>query len=176
MTTASTISAARPLDAKRLLAVGQAADQRAETDDARRDDHHGGIDRVTGQRLHAGAARDEQRQQQGHLNHGDGQGEDECAKRLADAVGDHLGMVHGGEHGRDERRTAAREHPGLLTDGGHEKENRRGCDWGECRPVVQEVCHDFAAGQGRSGGMRAIVWGGIDEGGQRRLDGLHGRS
>ncbi len=148
MTTASTISAARPLDAKRLLAVGQAADQRAEADDARGDDHHGGIHGVAGQRLHAGAAHDEQRQQQGRLNHGDGEGKHERAERLADAVGDHLGMVYCGEYGRDEHRTAAREHPRLLTDGGRENENRRGCDWGECRPAVQEVCHGFAAGEG----------------------------
>ena len=137
--------------------MGQSADQRAEADDARRDDHHGGIDSVAGQRLHAGAARDEQRQQQGRLDHSDGEGEHECAERLANPVGDHLGMVHRGEHGRNERRTAAHEQPGLLAEGGRENEHRRGCDWGEHRPAAQEACHGFSAEEGGLGGMGALV-------------------
>jgi hypothetical protein len=138
-------------------AVCQAADQRAEADHAGRDDHHGGINRVARQRLHAGAARDEQRQQQGGLDHGDGKGEHKCAERLADPVGDHLGMVHRGEHGRNEHHSAAHEQPGLLADGGRETENRRGCDWGEYRPAVQEVCHGVNAAEGGLGSRGPIV-------------------
>jgi hypothetical protein len=80
--------------------VGQAADHRAEADDTGGDDHHGGIDGVAGQRRHAGAAGDEQREEQGRFDHGHGKG----------------------EHGSEERCNAAHEQPGLLTDDGGEHE------------------------------------------------------
>ena len=39
-------TASRPVDAERLLAVGEPSDERAQADNAGGDDHHGGIDGI----------------------------------------------------------------------------------------------------------------------------------
>ena len=43
-----------------------------------------------------------QRDDQRHLDHRDRDGQDQRAERVADAVGDHLRVVHGGEDRADE--------------------------------------------------------------------------
>ena len=65
-------------------------------------DHHRGEDGVAGEGRRLRAAGDHQRDDQRHLDHGDGDGEHQRPERLTDPVGHHLGVVHGGEHRRGE--------------------------------------------------------------------------
>jgi len=74
-------------------------------------------DRVARQRRLVGAAGEHHRDDQGHLDHRHGDGEDERAERLVDAMGDDLGVVHRGQHraeesgdGDDDEGQADRQH------------------------------------------------------------------
>ena len=86
-----------PGNLEALLAVAQAAQDDAEPDDAVADDHD---HRKTVSRASVGLAfaRQHDRQDQGDLDHGDGDGEHQRAVRLAGAMGDDVGMMHAGEH------------------------------------------------------------------------------
>jgi hypothetical protein len=79
------------------------ADQQGQAEQAVTGDHHGGEDGVAGQRLGLLAAADHQGDDERDLDDRDGHREDQGTERLADPVGDDLGVVDGGEHGRAEQ-------------------------------------------------------------------------
>ena len=106
----ATVASAAPVPSgvEQRDAVPHGADQQREADDAVEGDHHRGEHGVAGQRRGLRAAGDHQGDDQRHLDHGDGDREDQRAERLADPVGDDLRVVHRGEHGsrqheRDQR-------------------------------------------------------------------------
>ena len=108
-----TISAASPAPAPSTRKVcsrcARPPSRTHSTDDARADDHHGGVDRVARQDRHVVAAGDHHREDERGLDHGHGQGQDERAEGLAHAMRDDLGVVDGGDHRpRSERRRTAR--------------------------------------------------------------------
>ena len=82
--------------------VTQRPGKQAEADDAVADDHHGGEHGVARQRVLAGATEELERNDQRHFDDGDGKGEDQRAKGLADTVGHRLRMLHGHHHAGDQ--------------------------------------------------------------------------
>ena len=85
-------------------------------------DHHRGEDGVPRQRRRCPCRRHHQRHDQRHLDHRHRDREDQRAERLAHPVGDHLGVVDGGEHARpQEYRRTHQQRPtpaGCTTPGG----------------------------------------------------------
>ena len=127
------------MEAEALLAVKRAAQQQAQPDDAGQDDHHGGEDGVAGERRRVRTARQHQRHDQRDFDHGDRDRQHQRAERLAHAMRDHLGVVHGGQHGADQpgrdehqegaaesEQRSAEEEPGDDRRGeGPERQERR---------------------------------------------------
>ena len=87
---------------KPLFTVADTAHQQTSADDAVADDHDRREDRVPGQAGFFGRRCDHDRNDQRRLDHGYGQGEDKRAERLADAVCDHLGVVHRSKDGAEQ--------------------------------------------------------------------------
>ena len=79
--------------------VAQCADQKADSHDAVRGDHDGGEDGVSRQRRRVRPAGQHDAKKQADLDDRDCDGEDERAEGFADAVRDHLRVVHRDEHG-----------------------------------------------------------------------------
>ena len=94
------------LDAEALLPIGEAAHQDADADHAVADDHHRGVDRVAREDGRVGTPRQHHREDQRGLDDAHGDGQDQRTEGLADAVGDHLGVVDRGEDRRDEHGSA----------------------------------------------------------------------
>ncbi len=106
---ASTASAAlAPWSWKPLFVMARAAPEQAQPDDAVAHDHDGGENRVARQPGLLRRSRDHDGDDQRHLDHGHGDGQDQRAEGLADAVGDDLGVVDGREHGGDQSRSRRR--------------------------------------------------------------------
>jgi hypothetical protein len=77
-------------------------DQERDADDPGGGQHERGENGVPGQRCRALAAGHHERDDQGHLDHGDRHREHERPERLPHPVRDDLGVVHRREHGRGE--------------------------------------------------------------------------
>ena len=86
------------VQAELLFVEAPPAHQQAQADDAIEDDHHGGEHRVAGQGHGGFPAGEHERDDEGHLDGGDRRGEHQGAEWLADPVGDHFGVMDGGEH------------------------------------------------------------------------------
>jgi ribonuclease E len=112
----------RALETEGLLVVLEAAGKQAQPNDPVADDHDRREDRVARQRRFVGPAGKHDREDQRQLDHRHGDREDEGAERLADAVGDHLGVVHRRENGADERRH------GEGDEGHADRQHERGAD------------------------------------------------
>ena len=95
-------SGARALSLKSLFVVADAAPQQTRADDAVADDHDRRENRVAGQSRLLGGRCDHDRDDERRLDHRYGQGEDKRAERLANAVSDHLRMVHRGKDGAEQ--------------------------------------------------------------------------
>ena len=118
-----------------LLAVTQAADQDADADQPVADDHHHRKHGIARQRRHRFFAEHDGGDQR-HLDDGDGQRQQQRAVGLADPLGDHLGMMDGGEyraeqdhqqHGR-EHQSGGRGREGVAERGraGKQQDRQRG--------------------------------------------------
>ena len=99
---------ARSVDLKSLFVMARAAPEQAQADDAVAHDHDGGEDRVACQPCLFRRSCNHDRDDQRHLDNRDGDGQDKRAEWLAGAVCDHLGVVHGREHGGDQDRSCSR--------------------------------------------------------------------
>jgi hypothetical protein len=113
--------------AEHLLAMFQSAHQDADAGDAVADDHERGIDRVARQHRHVIPAGHHHRKDQRGLDRGDGQRENQRAKGLAHAMGNHFGMMHGDKHRSDQRRAAQRSEndPNADSDCHDQQRDRR---------------------------------------------------
>ena len=81
--------------------------------------------RVAGQALSFRAAGNHERNDQRDFDGGYRQRQHQCSVRFADAVGHHLGMMHGGEH--TGCHTAGNQHNGVPTVAElRRQQNRRG--------------------------------------------------
>lgn len=93
-------------------AVAQAAGQQAQADHAVAHDHQRGIHGIAGQGRGGLATGQHHRDDQRDLDHRHRQGQHQGAKGFTHAVGDYLGVMHGGQHRGDQRGTGhAREQP-----------------------------------------------------------------
>ena len=97
----------RARDLETLLVMMRAAHQQAQPDDAVAHDHDGGEHRVAGQRRAAGRP-DHHRDDQRHLDDGDGDGEQQRAERLADPMRHDLGVIDGGKDRGDQQEAGRR--------------------------------------------------------------------
>ena len=106
---------ARTLELEALLEMPRPAPQQAHADKAVADDHDGRKHRVAREARGLRAAAEHDRDDERHLDHGHGDGEHEGAERLADPMGDDLGVIHRREHRRrEQQRRRAREHAPHL--------------------------------------------------------------
>ena len=92
----------RATELKPLFVMTGAAPQQAESDDPVADNHHSGEHRVAGQRRLSRRNCNHDGNDQRHLDYGHRDRQHERAKRLARAMGDHLGVVHGRENRGDQ--------------------------------------------------------------------------
>ena len=118
--------------------MARAARQQAEPNDAVEDDHHGREHRVAGERSSGRAAGEHERDDERHLDHGDRERQHQRAEGFADPVGDHLGVVHGGEHA-DDQDGAEREGEEAVRDGRRYAEQQpagKGCGHGPERQMT----------------------------------------
>ena len=136
-------SGARSLSLKSLFAVADAAHQQTCTDDAVAYDHDRREDRVTCQSGLFGRRCDHDRNDKCRLDHRYGQGEDKRAEWLANAVCDHLRVVHRSKNGAEQSCS------GCCVDESASAENE--CDQQDCprergpnpRPPSRS-CHSHA--------------------------------
>ena len=85
-------------------AVAPGTEQQRQTGDPVGGDHHRGEHGVPGQRRRLVPAGRHQLDDEGHLDHRHRGREHQRPERLTDPVGDHLRVMHGGQHGTDEQR------------------------------------------------------------------------
>ena len=106
---------ARALELEALLEMPRPAPQQAQADNAVADDHDGREHGVAREACGLGPAAEHDRDDKRHLDHRHGDGEHEGAERLADSMGDDLGVIHRREHRRrEQQRRRAREHASHL--------------------------------------------------------------
>jgi len=96
----------RSLNAKALLAVREPARYDARANHTVADDHHRGVDRVARQNENAGATGEQHRQNQRGLDDRNGHREYQCPERLADSMGNDLGMMDRRDDGTHQRHCA----------------------------------------------------------------------
>jgi hypothetical protein len=92
------------LELEALLVVTDSAREQAQPDETVADDHHGGEHGVARQARFVALSAHHDRDDQGHLDDGDRQRENEGSEWLADPERNDLGMVDGAEHGCDQHR------------------------------------------------------------------------
>src|SRR5581483_5720913 len=109
--------------------------QQAKTDHAIAHNHHRGEERVARKLACTRTARQHQRHDERHLDDGDREREDQRAVRLAYTVRHDLRVMHGGEHGRDQRRRDDREQQPTERTMPREREDQAGCDGRDERPA-----------------------------------------
>ena len=110
----------RPFGAKAQDVMAQAADEDAQADGAVAHDHDRGEHGFARQRGGLFAADQHQGYDQRHLDHGDGDREDQRAERLADPQRDHLCMVDRGDDCTEEGEYHARHRErAQVASGGH---------------------------------------------------------
>ena len=93
-----------------------ASPEQTGADDAVAHNHDGGENRVARQPRFFGWSCDHDRNNQCRLNHGYCQGENKRAERLADAVCNHLRVVHGREHRGQQRKSSRRRDDALAAE------------------------------------------------------------
>lgn len=112
-----------------LLVVLPGAGEQAEPHHARDDDHDRGVHGIARQRHVRRGVGEHQRDDERHLDDGDGDREHQGAERLADALGDDLGVVHSGEHrahqGDDHRYPEPGQRYGAERRDRHQQRDRR---------------------------------------------------
>ena len=126
---------ARAFDPERLLAVAQRAEQHAGADDAVDDDHDRRVHRVARERRLVFAAREHHRHDQRRFDRRHGERQHQRAERLADAMRDDLGVVHGGDDDGDQRDATRGAHQRTDGDLQRDAEQRHAEQWNECGPV-----------------------------------------
>ena len=101
------------LELERLLVVKPGAEDKAQSDNAVGDDHHGREHGVAGDGVAAGHAGDEDRHDEGDLDHRHRDGKEKRSERLAKASREHFRVMH------------RREHRAAEKDGGEGEDDAR---------------------------------------------------
>ena len=94
--------------------MADAAHQQTDADNAVTHDHHRGEHRIARKTGFLGTGREHHRDDQRNLDHRDGHGQHQRAERFADPVGDHLRVMHGGEHGAGQRDADQRQQHAIT--------------------------------------------------------------
>ncbi len=127
---------ARAFHVKALRVVAHTPEQQTQADDAGRHDHDRGEYRVARKTCLVGATGEHDRHDQRHFDDRHGDSKHQRAERLADLVGDGLGVVHGGEHGACQRGRAQHERGAIGHEAGNTQDNE-GHDGHIHGPVAQ---------------------------------------